>query len=176
MYIPKTKQKVGGALNGSLIDPKTGLQFTGKFVTDFLNRVYKGDKIDSKSDPLEFIPHSEVTERIKYSNDFITEFVTPTQREYEIGSFTRYFVKDGRSGRVIEVNKEKYNFQKVENKLYRRVLKVEWYISGNIEDQLINGYLYPGTRRRNQDVIDQSEKILPGIAQQVLKDPEEFVK
>lgn len=176
MYIPKSKQKAGGKLDGSLIDPKTGAAFTGKFVKDFLGRFFKGDKIDSKSQPLEFVPFSDETEAVKYGSDFVSVFIQPSQDDYNKGSISRFFVKDSRSGRIIEIDKEKYNTQKKENKLYRRVLRIEWYITGNPEDEIINGFLYPGTKKKNQDVINQAEKVLPGIGEQILKDPQQFVK
>ena len=74
------------------------------------------------------------------------------------------------------MDKEKYLAQKKEGKLYRRTIKIEWYVTGNPEDEIINGYLYPGTKAKNQDVINQAEKILPGIGEQILKDPGQFVR
>ena len=44
------------------------------------------------------------------------------------------------------------------------------------EDQIIGDYLYPGTKAKNQDVINKAEKILPGIGAQILKDPSQFVR
>ena len=132
-------------------------------------------KRNLESKPLEFIPFTE--EQAERSNsDFYSDFVTPNEAQYEKGAFPRYFVKDGRTGKIIEVDQDKYNTQKKENKLYRRVLRIEWYITGNPEDEIINGYLYPGTKAKNQDVINQAEKILPGIGEQILKDPGQFVR
>ena len=74
------------------------------------------------------------------------------------------------------MDKSQYLEQKKSGKLYRRVLRIQWYITGNPEDQTINGYLYPGTKKKNQDVINQAEKILPGIQDQVLTDSAQFVK
>jgi len=175
MYLPKVRQIVGGKIPGILKDPATGLKFNGKFVRDFLGNFFKGDKITSESKPLELVPFTE--EQAERSNsDFYSDFVTPNEAQYEKGAFPRYFVKDGRTGKIIEVDQDKYNTQKKENKLYRRVLRIEWYITGNPEDQIINGYLYPGTKAKNQDVINQAEKILPGIGEQILKDPGQFVR
>ena len=33
----------------------------------------------------------------------------------------------------------------------------------------LNGYKYPGTKSKNQDVINQAEAILPGIGEQMAK-------
>lgn len=173
MYIPKIKQIVGGKIPGKLIDPKTGLRFGGKFVQDFKGNFFKGEKITSKSEPLKFVPDSKAEEE---TLGLRTIFRQPTSADYAKGTFDRFFVKDGPSGRVVEVDKSQYLEQKKSGKLYRRVLRIQWYITGNPEDQTINGYLYPGTKRKNQDVINQAEKMLPGIQDQVLTDPAQFVK
>jgi len=173
MYIPKIKQIIGGKIPGKLIDPKTGLRFAGKFVQDFKGNFFKGEKITSKSQPLEFIPDVKQQE---ISLGLTTAYRQPSSADYAKGTFDRFFVKDGPSGRVVEVDKSQYLEQKESGKLYRRVLRIQWYITGNPEDQTINGYLYPGTKRKNEDVINQAEKILPGIKDQVLTDPAQFVK
>ena len=173
MYIPKIKQIVGGKIPGKLIDPKTGLRFLGKFVQDFKGNFFKGEKITSKSKPLEFIPDSTAQETVL---GLRTVFRQPTTVDYAKGTFDRFFVKDGPTGKVVEVDKSQYLEQKKSGKLYRRVLRIQWHIIGNPDDEIINGYLYPGVSKKNQNVIDQAEKILPGIADQVLKDPAQFVK
>jgi hypothetical protein len=172
MYLPKSKQKKGGKPQGKLIDPKSGLPFLGAFVMDHLGNLFKGTKITSKSEPLELIP--DETEDPK--STFVNVKRTPSEKDYSKGTFTRFFAKDGRTGKVVELDKEKYLAQKKEGKLYRRTIKIEWYVTGNPEDEIINGYLYPGTKAKNQDVINQAEKILPGIGEQILKDPGQFVR
>lgn len=173
MYVPKIKQKVGGKIAGKLIDPKTGFKFNGKFVMDFLGNFFKGEQITSKSEPLTFVPDTQAEEEVL---GFHTVYREPSTKDYEKGLFDRFFVKDGPSGKVVEVDKAQYLEQKNSGKLYRRVLRIEWYVTGEPEDQIINGYLYPGTKRKNEDVIAQAEKILPGIKDQILKDPSQFVK
>jgi|TARA_A100001011_G_scaffold305753_1_gene320451 hypothetical protein len=173
MYIPKIKQIVGGKIPGKLIDIKTGLRFGGKFVQDFKGNFFKGEKITSKSETLKFVPDSKAEEE---TLGLRTVYRQPSSADYAKGTFDRFFVKDGPSGRVVEVDKSQYLEQKKSGKLYRRVLRIQWYITGNPEDQTINGYLYPGTKKKNQDVINQAEKILPGIQDQVLTDSAQFVK
>ena len=173
MYIPKIKQIAGGKVAGKLLDIKTGLQYFGKFVKDYKGNFFKGSQITSKSEPLLYVPDVKAIER---ELNLQTVFRSPSEQEYTKGSFTRYFVKDSRTGRVVEVDEPQYLQQRKTNKLYRRALKIEWYITGEPEDQIINGYLYPGTKSKNQDVIKQAEEILPGIGEQILKDPGQCVK
>ena len=176
MYIPKSKQKKGTKPQGNLIDPLTGLKFNGKFIQDFLGNFFKGDKITSNSKPLTLVPFSNVDDSKKYGNSFTSSIITPPTLAYDRGFFSRFFCKDSRSNKIIEMNKDRYLAEKKDKKLYRRVIKIEWYVTGNPEDEIINGYLYPGTKSKNQDVINQAEKLLPGIGEQILKDPSQFVR
>ena len=175
MYLPKSKQKKGGKPEGKLIDPKTGLQFAGKFVMDFLGNFFKGDKITSKSEPLEFVPFT-AAEAGTSETSFVSVYNPPSEKDFAKGTYPRFFVKDARNSKIIELDKNRYDLMRREDKRYRKVLRIEWYITGNPEDEMINGYLYPGTKRKNQDVINQAEKILPGIGEQILKDPAQFVR
>ena len=172
MYIPKSKQEIGGKLAGKLIDPKTGFKFLGKFIRDHLGNFFKGEKIDKNSQKLEFIPDNTEDK----SSGFYSIKPIPSDKDYAKGSLTRYFAKDSRTNKVVELNKELYLKQKKESKLYRRTIKIIWYITGNPEDELINGYIYPGTKAKNQDVVNQAEKLIPGLGAQILKDPGQFVR
>jgi len=172
-YIPKIKQIVGGKIPGFLKDPISGLKFNGAFVQDFAGNFFKGTKITKDSKPLEFVPNEQVAQQ---TLGLVNEYRTPSAKDYENGVFVRYFVKDGRSGVVVEVGKDQYLRERKANKLYRRTLKVQWYIKGNPEDEIINGYLYPGIKAKNQDVVDQADKELSGIKDTILKDPTQFVR
>jgi hypothetical protein len=172
-YVPKHKLKLGGKVPGKLIDPSSGRQFLGKFVQDYKGNYFKGSEVTSKSEPLLLVKDADAEEK---ALGLRTVYVKPTPEDYSKGTFIRYFVGDSRSKRVIEVDKPKYLEQKKESKLYRKTLKINWYIKGELEDQTINGYIYPGVKAKNQDVIDQAEKQLPGIGTQALTDPTQFVK
>lgn len=173
MYIPKHKLKVGGKIPGKLVDPKTGRQYLGKFVQDHKSNYWKGEQVTRKSEPLILVRDIKAEEK---ALGFKTVYVKPSSEDYIKGEFIRYFVGDSRTKRVIEVDKPKYLEQRKESKLYRKTMKLIWYITGSIEDQIINGYVYPGLKVKNTDVITQAEKVLPGIGKQVLTDPSQFVK
>lgn len=176
MYLPKSKQKSGGTPDGNLVDPATGAKYLGKFVQDFLGNFFKGDKITSESKPLELIPFSDHSESGKYKNTLVMTYPKPSQSDYDKGSIERFFAKDSRNGKIVELNKTRYLDIKKEGKNIYRILKIEWYITGSKEDTIVNGYLYPGTASKNQDVINQAEKIIPGIGKQILKDPTQFIR
>ena len=73
---------------------------------------------------------------------------------------------------------DKISYLKIqkEKKLYRKTLKILWNITGNPEDQIINGYMYPGTKAKNEDVAKKADKLLPGIKVQHLSNYAEFVR
>ena len=173
MYIPKHKLIVGGEVPGKLVDIKTGRQYLGKYVRDHKNNYYKGTEVTSKSEKLKLVKDIAAIEK---ATGLKTVYRTPTAEEYNKGEFIRYFVMDSRSRRIVEVDKPKYLAERKDKKLYRKTMKLIWYIKGAVEDQIINGYVYPGIKAKNLDVIAQAEKILPGIGKQPLQDPTQFVK
>ena len=170
-YLPKIKQIVGGKLKGFLKDPSTGLKFAGSFVKDFKGNFFKGKSITSKSEPLEFVPEGSVSTDEVFKN----VFVTPSSSDYAKGSMIRYFARDTRDGKVVELDKVSYLKIQKEKKLYRKTLKVEWFIKGNPEEEVINGYIYPGVKDKNENVAKKANKLLPGIETQHLSNYAEFV-
>lgn len=172
MYLPKHKLKVGGKIAGKLVDPKTKRNFLGKFVQDHKGNFFKGETITSKSEPLEFVADAAAAEN---ALGLKTSYRKPAPEDYSKGLFERYFVKDAPTGRVLEVDKDSYLAQTKAKKIYRKTLKINWYITGPVEDEIKNGFLYPGAKTKNLDVINQAEKVLSGIGKQVLTDPAQYV-
>lgn len=172
MYLPKIKQLVGGKIKGFLKDPATGLKFNGSFVRDFKGNFFKGNRVTSKSKPLEFVQEGDIS----IDEVFRNVHTSPTQTDYNKGSFIRYFARDTRDGKVVELDKISYLKIQKEKKLYRKTLKIQWFIKGDPEDQVINNYLYPGIKAKNADVAKQAEKLLPGITVQHLSNYAEFVR
>lgn len=170
-YLPKIKQLVGGKLNGILKDPLTGLKFAGSFVRDFKGNFFKGKSVTPDSKPLEFVPDGKVSTDEVFRN----VSVSPSGTDYNKGVFVRYFARDTRDGKVVELDKISYLKIQKEKKLYRKTLKVQWFIKGNPEDEIINNYLYPGVKAKNADVAKKAEKLLPGITDQHLKHYSKFV-
>ena len=171
MYLPKSKYKKGSGAGKSLVDAVTKVPFSGPTITDFLGRIFKGSNPNSANEVLESTLPPEPEK-----DNFVNHYVRPTEKDYIKGTFVRYFAKDSRSGKIVELNKQAYLKEVSDNKLYRRTVKLEWYITGTLEDSIINGYKAFGIKTKNQNVIDQAEKILSGIGEQVLKDTSQFVR
>ena len=171
MYLPKSKYKKEDGAGKQLLDV-TGAVVVGPILTDFLGRVFKGSNPVTATEQLTSVDTSQEQEDSPFRN----YYVSPTQKDYLQGKFVRYFAKDSRLGKIVELTKEAYLKERRDNKLYRRTLRLEWYITGPVEDVKINGYYSYGARTKNQNVIDQAEKTLSGIGEQLLKDPTQFVK
>ena len=172
MYLPKFKFLKDVAKPGEFSSPDGG-GFAGGLIKDFLGRAFKGSSpagIDAENDQLVDLGTATPADK-----QFVNQLNPPNSKDYAKGSFPRFFIKDSRNEKIIEVKKDSYRAEKDADKLYRRILRIEWYVTGPKKDQLINGYLHPGTESKNQDVINQAEQILPGIGAQILKDPGQFV-
>jgi len=173
MYIPKIKQVVGPKLAGFLKDKVTGQKFNGSFVKDYRGKFFKGNRVTSDSEELEFVPDGTSISTDEY---FKNVYRTPSGEDYTKGTFIRYFARDRRDGKVVELDKVNYLRIQKEKKVYRKTLKVQWYITGEPEDKQINGYIYPGLKSQNIEVARKAEKELPGITTQHLNNPGQFVR
>ena len=138
---------------------------------DFKGNFFKGKSVRPDSKPLEFVPDGKVSTDKLFRN--VT--VSPTGADYTKGVFIRYFARDTRDGKVVELDKISYLKIQKEKKLYRKTLKIQWNIKGNPEDEVINNYLYPGVKAKNADVAKKAEKLLPGITSQQLNNYSKFV-
>jgi len=163
LYLPEHKKKKLDKL-GKLIDAASGLAFLGKFFQNHLGQFFKGDRLDENSEPLIFIPD----EKEEDARELFDRFPVPTDKQYAKGISKRYFVKDIPSGKVVELDKNNYFKQKREGKPYRKFFSLDWNITGNLEDQTINGFAAEGLKSKNQKVIEDAAKQLPGI-ENVLK-------
>ena len=96
----------------------------------------------------------------------------PTEEDYIQGSFRRYFLQDVRNSEIKEITSETY--KNIADKGYYRRTKLEWNLLGPSEDEIVNGYSYPGAVARNRDVVLQAEEAIPGITE-FLSDLKQFV-
>jgi hypothetical protein len=93
-----------------------------------------------------------------------TFFPTPTQSNYDEGVITRYFVqlRDTIGSPIFEVDRDV--FYKFNNSPFYKGVKINWRISGNLEDSYTtNGALIPSVVNSNKRSIVEAEKILPEI-------------
>lgn len=171
LYLPEHKKKKGKPL-GKLLDILSGAAFLGAFFQNHLGQFFKGKGMTENPEPLLFVPDKKEEET---DNKFFNRYLTPSDKDYEKGKLTRYFVKDIPSDKVAELDKNAYIKQQKENKPYRKFYKLDWLVSGLLDDTNIKGYNAEGIKSKNAKTIQEAEKVLPGISS-VLNDSSQFTK
>ena len=175
LYLPEHKKKKGKLL-GKLFDLLTGAAFLGSFFENHLGQFFKGKSMTDNPQPLLFVPdkkEGETEEEI--DKKFFNRYLRPSEKDYEKGKLTRYFVKDIPSGKVAELDKNAYIKQQKEDKPYRKFHKLDWLVSGLLDDTKIKGYNAEGIKTKNDRTILEAERILPGIGN-ILNDSSQFTK
>ena len=130
---------------------------------------------------LQLIPYQEVTtenrKNIVYqelTNDinagtYVSLKSTPVQiRKQDIinGFISRYFLKKHNESAIIETNQlqfKQWQSNVMDSKLYSAT-SLTWFISGNINDERINGYLVEGVITKNKKEVQRASTFLPEIA------------
>jgi len=171
LYLPESKKKKGKLL-GKLLDLATGAAFLGSFFQDHLGNFFKGKGMTDNPEPLLFQPDKKEEET---DNKFFNRYLKPSDKDYKKGKLTRFFVKDIPSGKVAELDKNAYIKQKNENKPYRKFHKLDWLVSGLVENTKIKGYDAEGIKSKNEKTILAAERALPGIGN-ILNDGAQFTQ
>tara|TARA_B100001559_G_scaffold171192_1_gene143445 strand:- start:221 stop:1087 length:867 start_codon:yes stop_codon:yes gene_type:complete len=171
LYLPEHKKKKGKLL-GKLLDLLTGAAFLGSFFQNHLGQFFKGKGMTANPEPLLFIPDKKEEET---DTKFFNRYLKPSDKDYEKGKLTRYFVKDIPSGKVAELDKNAYVKQQKEDKPYRKFHKLDWLVSGLVENTKIKGYDAEGIKSKNEKTILLAERALPGI-KNLLTDGTQFTK
>jgi hypothetical protein len=116
--------------------------------------------------------YSMIAPGIKGKSSEAFYYPKPTEEDYIQGSFRRYFLQDVRNSEIKEITSETY--KSIADKGYYRRTKIEWNLLGPSEDEIVNGYSYPGAIARNRDVVSQAEETIPGMTE-FLSDLRQFV-
>ena len=172
LYLPEIK-KLALKKAGKLLDAATGKKFNGSFFQNHLGQFFKGKGMTANPEPLLFVPDKKEEEET--DNKFFNRYLKPSDKDYEKGKLTRYFVKDIPSNKVAELDKNAYIKQQKEDKPYRKFHKLDWLVSGLLDDTNIKGYNAEGIKTKNDKTIKEAERILPGIGN-ILNDSSQFTK
>lgn len=169
MYLPKSKYSIIVAKPGQYT--LNGKEYVGPVLVDYRGKTYagsdpsniKGEVIRTTVDPE---PVREVPAKI-----------VPTEEDYGKGFMIRYFRQDNRSKKVDEIA----SGSAFSNTRYAYA-SASWILTGSLDDReyQINGRVKPviirGVRYKNEQTIQEMDKILPGISGSgILSNPEEFV-
>jgi hypothetical protein len=176
MYLPKSKYNgpftATGGENELLV--KENLKpFRGKYIVTYKNQYFEGEspqlakrELVLKKDYEKSLTKDNETRPIKAT------IAGPTENDYKNKIYTRYFIKDLRKGKIVEVNDKEFN---VSSKLpSHSSIELEWDLSVPADDTYYNGYLYIGSASRNAETVLNAENLMRGIKDK-LKDPKQFV-
>lgn len=176
MYLPKSKYKgpftATGGENRILVE-ETKEEFKGQYFVTYKGEMFEGKFPKEAGRKLIFAKELEEKEAAtKESKSPKIAYIKPTENDYEAKKFKRYFCKDKRSGKIIEVNQADYN--NIKNFPSFIGCQIEWWLEGPAQDTSYNGYIYKGAVHRNGLAVDKAEKEVQGIKNFIL-DLAEFV-
>lgn len=169
MFYPKSKYSDPKHTPGNefLLDGKV---YVGWYVETFKKQYLTGKVVNKSSKRLVKISTiKEDTSKFKFENTKIE----PTDRDRENGVWVRYFLKDKRTGKIIETTKQK--FVDFKEKTYVLRGKVEWVLKGPADNVYKEKYVYYGASHKNELAIKELEKTIQGITKQI-KNYSEFVE
>lgn len=169
MFLPKIKISPPKFTVGDLLKRPDGTEFKGYYFEDYRGRFFEGKTpADSKGEllPIEITGVDPDTEK------FVSLPIKPTVKSYETGILRRYYLKDTRNGKIIEVNKDTYLTET--EKLYIEGTTIDWIIQAPARDILIEGRLFQGAATRNQLKVQQADQKVKGLIKFITK-YDEFV-
>ena len=166
MYLPKSKYK--GPFSASGGDKKvlvleTEEVYRGKYFVTYKGKLFEGRFPKEAGRELIF----EKTLLKKRAEENVTptptsSLIVPTEKDYQNKQFKRYFSRDKRTGKIIEVDLKEY--KNIKNYPSFTGLEISWWIEGPALDTKYNGYLYEGAISRNKKALTKAEKTFPGIS------------
>jgi hypothetical protein len=169
---------------GSEWQNAAGIEYIGLYHQYTTGETYTEPIWDSvKSKPLyKIINQPAVVKRynelstIRINTQTIPHHVTPniTTQDIQTGYITRFFIKKINESAIIEIDKEQFDNQSslFDSKMYVSV-KLNWWISGNLQDIQQDNVKSPGVLTKNLKEVRVAESRLPGI-QSKLNNLQEF--
>ena len=165
MYLPKSKYKgpftaADGAKKVLVLDSKE--IYSGKYFVTYKDELYEGRF--PKEAGRQLIFESVLLENEKQRSKELKpqpSLVIPTEKDYEGKKFKRYFSRDKRSGKIIELNRKEFNNLKKYPSYIG--MELEWWLEGPVKDTFYNNYLYKGAATRNRETLNKHKKTFKGI-------------
>lgn len=204
-YIPKNKiSKPRPALQSEFALAKSGLVYSGEVVETADKKYFAYEngalnydkplirKIRDAATPHALGPKNSLPRTDMYfkyttqkgSNLSYTEEIPKanyvlTSRNYEHGSFKRYFVKNKNTQEVFEIGPKAYIALQSKTTYYHwpsyQIVEFDWKIAGDVADKEISGYLVEGVETINKKAVEEASKTIPEI-KNILTDYLEYHK
>ena len=156
MYLPKNKYRIKKTFGNEFKD-KEGTEYIGSYIELADGRVFAGDNLAS--------PKGLLTRTKKVNLKVIprpyNDYYGPTIFDYKNGFFIRYFIRDKRDGKIVEVNTRQFKEKRRLN--YVQVGKLEWILQGPAENRVINDVPFIGAAERNRERVLELDKELKGL-------------
>lgn len=156
MYLPKGKYSKPKYSYGGDLSMLDGTSYKGYYFTDQAGNTFTGSKPSSDSKLLIRTSEELVTESTKTTafKRFVSQTISPTEKDYENGFFTRYFLQDKRSEKIIEVKLKKYKYW--QKYYFIEGLKLTWLLTTPIKNIKKGPYVFFGSESKNKEtVLDQ---------------------
>ena len=116
---------------------------------------------------------------LRYTHSLPSREYVPTQDDYNLGSYGRYFAQHKLNGYIVEIDKQTFKDLKSQSTKYHYpsffIGSMPWIIRGPVADQEINGYIVLGASARNEQNINLLQEQLPNI-KRYLTDTAQFVR
>jgi hypothetical protein len=188
MFIPESNiVETGYGQPGRFIIESTQLPYKGFYHKDNEGRFWSGERhtddsilllsnvfsepitIDTlaKNNPISYGFTRKYT-TLPVSNLYASDYVIPTQDDFNRGYFNRYIIslKSSQSPYIIEVNEDKYNelIQSIDNYYYNSVVML-WKLVGPVQDiYRDNIRIESGVRDTNLRSITEASKVIKDIS------------
>jgi hypothetical protein len=170
VYLPKSKYQIRNTPGNEFVR-SDGTSYRGAVIVTYRGEVFAGSSLTTIGEKLFNKGAFEKADDIE-TPPLFNEYPKPSERDYITGKFTRYFCIDQRDGKIYEVTKSTQD--KFKNIRFITRTSVDWNLTGPVEDTKLGDYIYPGTGKKNQQIIDQLEKAVPGFKD--FLSPEQFVR
>jgi len=152
----------------------TGVEYIG-YHHVFKNKIYAGPSHTTKSNILlKYVKNNDVKKYISLRgqtnfNTPVEKLILPTESDYDIGWFNRYFIKQRNYSKIIEVNKQQYDSLKatrsgVNGKLYKGAQLI-WKLTGSRNNIYKNDVIiHQGISDTNKRTITKKNDELSGLS------------
>tara|TARA_B110000971_G_scaffold218243_1_gene256669 strand:+ start:99 stop:632 length:534 start_codon:yes stop_codon:yes gene_type:complete len=165
MYLPKSKYKGPFTASGgseAILYKDTLKPFNGQYIITFKKQLFEGtDPVNVKKELIFESEHLNSLNTTSEEPKPIGTVVSPTKKDYIAKEFTRYFVKDNRSGKIVEVDSKEHT--KAANYPSYTTTKLNWWLEGPAEDTKFDGITYHGAITRHIKAIKAADNKVSGI-------------
>ena len=168
MYLPKNKYRIEVTYGGEYID-SSGKDYAGSIIKTADGTVFAGNSLNNVQGIVTEVEEKTLLNIERAYNDYYG----PTEKDYEKGSYIRYFLRDSRNGKFVEVNNKQWNIKRKLKYLESGFLI--WKLKGPVNDGKLNGIPFIGTSTKNKNTVRNLEKDYPGISE-FFKSTSEFVR